>query len=117
MRAIYSSSAVLLVAFLSACSHATDEGYTLLFLGRSPAARVGRFTWAPDAPHSRLIAFGGDLHVVRTISNPRLSSPAAVAPYPQGRLLVTDRTGQDAVWVRAGNPASEWRTPCPPSLS
>src|SRR2546421_247220 len=99
MRAIYSSSAVLLVAFLSACSHATDEGYTLLFLGRSPAARVGRFTWAPDAPHSRLIAFDGDLHVVRTISNPRLSSPAAVAPYPKGRLLVTERTGNDVYFA------------------
>src|SRR5437879_13832983 len=107
MRAIYSSSAVLLVAFLSACSHATDEGYTLLFLGRSPAARVGRFTWAPDAPHSRLIAFDGDLHVVRSFSNPRLSSPAAVATYPEGRLLVTEGKGEGVVRGRTGHAVDE----------
>src|SRR5207247_2180021 len=107
MRAIYSSSAVLLVAYLGACSHATDDGYTLLFLGRSPAARVGRLSWAPDAPHSRLIAFDGDLHVVRTIANLRLSSPAAVAPYPKGRLLVTERTGEGVVWDTAGNPVRD----------
>ena len=116
MRAIYSSSAVLLVAYLGACSHATDDGYTLLFLGRSPAARVGRLSWAPDAPHSRLIAFDGDLHVVRTIANPRLSSPAAVAPYPKGRLLVTERTGEGVVWDTAGNPVREWESPFPASL-
>src|SRR5437667_136364 len=116
MRAIYSSSAVLLVAYLGACSHATDDGYTLLFLGRSPAARVGRLSWAPDAPHSRLIAFDGDLHVVRTIANLRLSSPAAVAPYPKGRLLVTERTGEGVVWDTAGNPVREWESPFPASL-
>src|SRR6266571_2985446 len=113
MRAIYSSSAVLLVALLCACSHPADEGYTLLFLGRSPAARVGRLSWAPDAPHSRLIAFDGDLHVVRTISNPRLSSPAAVATYPKNRLLVTERTGEGVVWDTAGNPLREWDSPVP----
>src|SRR5713226_3590632 len=116
MRAIYSSSAVLLVAYLSACSHTTDEGYSLLFLGRSPAARVGRLSWAPDAPHSRLIAFDGDLHVVRTISNPRLSSPAAVATFPNDRLLVTERTGEGVVWDTAGNPVREWESPFPASL-
>ena len=116
MRAIYRSSAVLLVAYLCACSHAADEGYTLLFLGRSPAARVGRLSWAPDAPHSRLIAFDGDLHVVRTISNPRLSSPAAVATYPKNRLLVTERTGEGVVWDTAGNPVREWESPFPASL-
>ena len=116
MRAIYRSSAVLLVAYLCACSHAADEGYTLLFLGRSPAARVGRLSWAPDAPHSRLIAFDGDLHVVRTISNPRLSSPAAVATYPKNRLLVTERTGEGVVWDTAGNPVREWDSPLPASL-
>ena len=116
MRAIYSSSAVLLVAFLSACSHATDEGYTLLFLGRSPAARVGHLSWAPDAPHSRLIAFDGDLHVVRTIANPRLSSPAAVATFPKNRLLVTERTGEGVVWDTAGSPVREWESPFPATL-
>src|SRR5712664_3736335 len=116
MRAIYSSSAVLLVAYLSACSHTTDEGYALLFLGRSPAARVGRLSWAPDAPHSRLIVFDGDLHVVHTISNPRLSSPAAVATFPNDRLLVTERTGEGVVWDTAGNPVREWESPFPASL-
>jgi len=116
MRAIYSSSAVLLVAYLGGCSHAADEGYALLFLGRSPAARVGRLSWAPDAPHSRLIAFDGDLHVVRAISNPRLSSPAAVATFPNDRLLVTERTGEGVVWDTAGNPVREWESPFPASL-
>src|SRR5260370_7895311 len=111
MRAIYSSSSVLLVAYLSACSHATDEGYTLLFLGRSPAARVGRLSWAPDAPHSRLIAFDGDLHVVRTIANPRLSSPAAVATFPNNRLLVTDRTGERVFWDPPLHPVRESDSP------
>src|SRR5712692_5894598 len=116
MRAIYSSSAVLLVAYLSACSHTTDEGYSLLFLGRSPAARVGRLSWAPDAPHSRLIAFDGDLHVVRTVTNPRLSSPVAVARYPQNRLLITERTGEGVVFDTTGTPVREWESPFPASL-
>jgi thiol-disulfide isomerase/thioredoxin len=115
MRGIYSSSAVLLVASLCACSRA-DEGYTLLFLGRSPAARVGRLSWAPDAPHSRLVAFDGELRVVRTISNPRLSSPAAVAPYPKSRLLVTERTGEGVVWDSLGNPVREWESLFPATL-
>ena len=116
MRGIYSSSAVLLVAYLCACSHPVEEGYTLLFLGRSPAARIGRLSWAPDAPHSRLIAFDGDLHVVRTIANPRLSSPAAVATFPKNRLLVTERTGEGVVWDTAGNPVREWESPFPATL-
>jgi len=116
MRGIYSSSAVLLVSYICACSHPVDEGYTLLFLGRSPAARVGHLSWAPDAPHSRLIAFDGDLHVVRTIANPRLSSPAAVATFPKNRLLVTERTGEGVVWDTAGNPVREWESPFPATL-
>src|SRR3989440_2646815 len=116
MRGIYSSSAVLLVSYICACSHPVDEGYTLLFLGRSPAARVGHLSWAPDAPHSRLIAFDGDLHVVRTIANPRLSSPAAVATFPKNRLLVTERTGEGVVWDTAGSPVREWESPFPATL-
>jgi len=104
------------VSYICACSHPVDEGYTLLFLGRSPAARVGHLSWAPDAPHSRLIAFDGDLHVVRTIANPRLSSPAAVATFPKNRLLVTERTGEGVVWDTAGNPVREWESPFPATL-
>src|SRR6267378_2039542 len=99
-----------------ACHAPADDGYTLLFLGRSAAARVGRYSWAPDAPHSRLIAFDGDLHVVRTVTDPRLSSPVAVARYPQNRLLITERTGEGVVFDTAGTPVREWESPFPASL-
>src|SRR5467141_5378029 len=108
---------ILLVVLLSlSCRPAADNGFTLLFLGRSSAARVGPFSWAPDAPHSRLIAFDGDLHVVRTVTNPRLSSPVAVARYPQNRLLITERTGEGVVFDTAGTPVREWESPFPASL-
>jgi thiol-disulfide isomerase/thioredoxin len=99
-----------------ACRPVTDDGYTLLFLGRSSAARVGRISWAPDAPRSRLIAFDGDLHVIRTITDPRLSSPVAVATFPRHRLLVTERTGEGVVFDTAGTPLREWESPFPASL-
>lgn len=99
-----------------ACHSPADDGFTLLFLGRSPAARVGQVSWAPDAPRSRLIAFDGELHVVRTISDPRLSSPVAIAPYPDSRLLVTERTGEGVVFDTAGKPVREWESPFPASL-
>jgi thiol-disulfide isomerase/thioredoxin len=108
---------ILLVALFGlSCKGTADTGYTLLFLGRSPAARVGRYSWAPDAPRSRLIAFDGDLHVVRVVTNPRISSPAAVAPYPGSRLLITERTGEGVVFDTAGNPVREWESPFPASL-
>ena len=108
---------ILLVALLSfGCRPAADNGFTLLFLGRSPAARVGPYSWAPDAPHSRLIAFDGDLHVVRTVTDPRLSSPVAVARYPQNRLLITERTGEGVVFDTTGKPVREWESPFPASL-
>jgi len=93
-----------------------DDGFTLLFLGRSAAARVGRYSWAPDAPHSRLIAFDERLQVVRTITDPRLSSPVAVASYPKNRLLITERTGEAVVFDTAGRPVREWESPFPASL-
>ena len=77
---------------------------------------MGHLSWAPDAPHSRLIAFDGDLHVVRTIANPRLSSPAAVATFPKNRLLVTERTGEGVVWDTTGNQVREWESPFPATL-
>ncbi|HEY3221344.1 MAG TPA: TlpA disulfide reductase family protein [Gemmatimonadales bacterium] len=107
----------LLVGLTSiGCRPAADNGYTLLFLGRFSAARVGRYSWAADPAHSRLIAFDGDLHVVRTVTNPRLSSPVAVARYPQNRLLVTERTGEGVVFDTAGAPVREWESPFPASL-
>jgi thiol-disulfide isomerase/thioredoxin len=99
-----------------ACHPPADAGFTLLFLGRSPAARVGQASWAPDAPRSRLIAFDGDLHVVRTITDPRVSSPVAVAPYLDSRLLVTERTGEGVVFDTTGKPVREWESPFPASL-
>ena len=98
------------------CRPAVDDGYTLLFLGRFAAARVGRYSWAADPAHSRLIAFDGDLHVVRTVTNPRISSPVAIAPYPGSRLLVTERTGEGVVFDTAGAPVREWESPFAASL-
>jgi thiol-disulfide isomerase/thioredoxin len=109
------------VAFLigvagSSCRPSADDGFTLLFLGRSSAARIGQLSWAPDAPRSRLIAFDGNLRVVRTITNPRISSPVAVSPYPKSRLLISERTGEGVVFDTAGNPVREWPSPFPAAL-
>jgi thiol-disulfide isomerase/thioredoxin len=108
--------AVLAVAAVAACRPA-PSGYTLLFLGRSPAAQVGRpaLSWAPDAEHSRLVAFDGKLRVVRTITDPRLAAPLSVQPL-HDRLLVTERTGEGVVFDTAGNPVREWESPFPTSL-
>lgn len=104
--------AVLLIGLMVVgCGPAADEGYTLLFLGRSAAARVGRISWAPDAPRSRLIAFDPDLHVVKTVTNPRLSSPVAVSPFPGSRLLISERTGEGVVFDTSGTPVREWESP------
>ena len=108
---------ILLLALLGlGCRPTPDDGFTLLFLGRAPAARIGRYSWAPDPSHSRLIAFDGALHVVRTVTNPRISSPVAIAPYPDSRLLITERTGEGVVFDTAGNPVREWESPFPASL-
>src|SRR5437867_2840724 len=108
------TAAALGLVALSAC-HPAPSGFTLLFLGRSPAARVGTVSWAPDPDHSRLVGFDGTLHVVRTIADPRLATPMAVAPL-QGRLLVTERTGEAVVFDTAGKPVREWQSPFPASL-
>src|SRR3989442_1603581 len=106
-------AAVALLA-LTAC-HPAPSGFTLLFLGRSPAARVGSLSWAPDPDHSRLVGFDGVLHVVRIIADPRLATPMAVASL-HGRLLVTERTGEAVVFDTAGKPVREWQSPFPASL-
>ena len=91
---------------------------TLLFLGRSPTAQISNLTWAPDPDRSRLVAFDGDLHVVRTIADPRLATPMAVARLGRGRLVVTERTGEAVVFdvAGAGTPLREWESPFPASL-
>jgi thiol-disulfide isomerase/thioredoxin len=108
--------ALCVVAVGLACRPPGDEGDTLLFLGRSAAARVGRFSWAADAPRSRLVAFDGQLRVARTITNPRLATPVAVARFPENRLLVTERTGEGVVFDTAGTAVREWESPFPASL-
>ena len=108
------AAAALGLFALTAC-HPAPSGFTLLFLGRSPAARVGSLSWAPDPDHSRLVAFDGTLHVVRTIADPRLATPMAVAAL-HGRLLVTERTGEGVVFDTAGKLVREWESPFPASL-
>src|SRR4051812_10754095 len=103
----------LLAALTAACGPAPAKGYTALFLSRSTAARLGPISWAPDAAHSRLVAFDGDLRVVKTISDPRISSPVAVARYPGDRLLITERTGEGVIFDTAGKPVREWESPFP----
>ncbi|HXG96276.1 MAG TPA: redoxin domain-containing protein [Gemmatimonadales bacterium] len=117
-RPLGAGGTAVLVALLTltACrSDSAPSGFTLLFLGRSPAARVGTLSWAPDPDHSRLVSFDGDLHVVRTIADPRLATPLAVAPLGD-RLLVTERTGEAVVFDTAGKPVREWQSPFPASL-
>jgi thiol-disulfide isomerase/thioredoxin len=109
-------TALLVAAVCASCRRSPDEGFTLLFLGRSPAARIGAVSWAPDAARSRLVAFDGQLRVVRTIVNPRLAQPAAVARFPANRLLVTERTGEGVVFDTAGTLVREWESPFSASL-
>ena len=109
-------TSVLVGGACLACQPVAGEGFTLLFLGRSPAARVGRVSWAPDAARSRLVAFDGQLHVVRTIADSRLASPVAIAPFPANQLLVTERTGEGVVFDTTGKLVREWDSPFPASL-
>jgi thiol-disulfide isomerase/thioredoxin len=113
-------AAALALATLAACRPAPPpSGFTLLFLGRSPTAQVeSQITWAPDPDRSRLVAFDSDLRIVRTIADPRLATPMAVARLAAGRLLVTERTGEGVVFDVAGPglPVREWDSPFPASL-
>ncbi len=103
------------VLALAACRPA-PSGLTLLFLGRSPTARLSNVTWAPDPERSRLVAFDRNLHIVGTIADPRLATPMAVAPLGRDRLLVTERTGEAVVFGATGKPLREWMSPFPASL-
>src|SRR5436190_4626453 len=117
LYSLFMRANILLLALLGlGCRPTPDDGFTLLFLGRAPAARIGRYSWAPDAAHSRFVAFDGDLHVVRTVTNPRIATPVAIAPYPGSRLLVTERTGEGVAFDTTGQPIREWDSPFPASL-
>lgn len=115
MQRALGSGAALAVALLGCRSPARD-GFTLLFLGRSPAAALGGRSWAPDPDHSRLIALDGRLRVVKELTSPRLGTPMAVAPLGPAELLVTERTGEGVVLDTAGRPVREWESPDVASL-
>src|SRR3989475_7608566 len=57
MRRTLGGGAAVLSAALLACGSRAPSGFTLLFLGRSPAASVDGLSWAPDPERSRLVAF------------------------------------------------------------
>ena len=105
-----------LVAALFGCDRPAPSGYTLLFLGRSPAAAVRELSWAPDPAHSRLVAFDRRLAIVRELTSPRLATPMAVAPLGGAELLVTERTGEAVVLDTAGRALREWESPDVASL-
>src|SRR5882672_11461204 len=106
------------VALALASCGPTPDGFTLLFLGRSPTAQTApHVTWAPDPDRSRLVAFDEKLHIVRTIADPRLATPMAVTAVGQNRLLVTERTGEGVLFdVDAARPLREWESPFPAAL-
>jgi thiol-disulfide isomerase/thioredoxin len=103
--------AALLSAALSACGSPAPSGFTLLFLGHSPAAALGGLSWAPDPQQSELVGFDGQLRVVKRLTSSRLATPVAVAPLQGGRLLVTENTGEGVVLDTAGRPVREWESP------
>ena len=109
--------AVLAAATLG-CRAPAPGGFTLLFLGRSPAASLGgrSLSWAPDPDQSRIIGFDGRLRIVRQLSSPRLATPMAVAPLGPAELLVTERTGEGVVLDTAGRAVREWDSPDVASL-
>lgn len=116
MRRATGGGAVLLLALI-ACRPPAPR-FTLLFLGRSPAASLGGLSWAPDPERGRLLAFDGELRVTRRITNPRLATPMAVTPLGGAQLLVTERTGEGVVvdTSGAGRVVREWESPDVASL-
>ena len=106
-------SAALILAALFACRPSSSTGsFTLLFLGRSPAATLDGLSWAPDPEHSQIVAFDRQLHVVKRFSGPRLATPMAVATLG-ATLVVTERTGEAVVFDTAGRALREWAPPPP----
>lgn len=102
-------SGLAVLAALLSCRSSTSD-LTLLFFDRGPVARLDGYAWAADHDRSRLIAFDGRLRPVKHVSGPRLAQPVAVAAL-EGRLLVTERTGEGVVFDTAGKPVREWESP------
>ena len=103
--------AVLLLLTIAGCRPAPG-GFTLLFLGRFPAAQVGELSWAPDPDRSRLVAFDGSLAPVHTITGPDIAAPMAVAALGD-RLLISENTGEGVVLDTSGRVVREWQSPPP----
>src|SRR5207247_1879038 len=80
MRRTLGGGAAVLSAALLACGSRAPSGFTLLFLGRSPAASVDGLSWAPDPERSRLVAFDRQLRLARRLTSPRLGTPPAEGP-------------------------------------
>ncbi len=105
-----------LAAALVACRGPAPTRFTLLFLGRSPAAALGGRSWAADPDHGRLLAFDGRLRVVKALDHPRLAARVAAAARGGDRLLATERTGEGVVLDTAGRVVREWDSPDGASL-
>jgi thiol-disulfide isomerase/thioredoxin len=117
MRLVLGRGVVLAAALLGCRPPAPpSSGFTLLFVGRSPAASLGGLSWATDPENARLVGFDRDLKVVRRITNPRLATPMAVTPLGSTELLVTERTGEGVVIDTAGRAVREWASPDVASL-
>ena len=101
--------AVLLLLTIAGCRPAPG-GFTLLFLGRFPAANVGELSWAPDPDRSRLVAFDPALAPVHTITSPDLAAPMAVAALGD-QLLISENTGEGVVLDTSGHVVREWQSP------
>jgi len=113
MRRVTGGGAALLLALIACRPPPRAPHFTLLFLGRSPAALLGGLSWAPDPEHGRLVAFDGELRITRRITNPRLATPMAVTPLGGTELLVTERTGEGVVvdTLGGGRVVREWDSP------
>jgi thiol-disulfide isomerase/thioredoxin len=114
-RVTEGGAAALLLALLACRPPPPAPRFTLLFLGRSPAASLGGagLSWAPDADQSRLVAFDRELRFARQLTHPRIATPMAVTPLGPTQLLVTERTGEGVVvdTAGAGRVVREWESP------
>jgi len=108
--------AALVAVALVACGPSAPSGFTLLFVGRSPAAQLGGLSWATDPERSSLVAWDRELRVVKRVTSPRLATPMAVTPLGSDRLLVTERTGEGVVFDTTGRAVREWDSPDVASL-
>jgi thiol-disulfide isomerase/thioredoxin len=98
---------------LLACGRPAQSDLTLLFFRRSPVARVGELTWAPDPDRSRIIVFRG-ARPLRVLAG-AATTPVAATPLGHD-VLVSELTGEGVVLDTAGHLVREWQSPHPVSL-